>query len=737
MPTPTEIAQGAGDISGTDKALQMFNEIFGEGWYKLLWTQGEGGGEAASLIFPLLHGFNIFVLVGIAALLLYVVGHGLIGSAHEGKFLGSRIHSIWVPIRGVFSISLLTPLPWAKGLSLIQVVLLAFIGFSIQGANFVSQKGMDFLSQNHGSVVAIAPDLRDAAEQATRTILESATAQYHQAYFQEENSLQGQPAYKEGWKTTQIKASEYNSFAPPEEYNVDKTTYIFSFTPTEQFKESDMGKLVVNCEDTQDNVCNARIDASRYLIDTLYPVAEDLVKYRHPDFDTQKPNVDKINLALDNYTNIVNSAISLKLKQDGADEEMAKFVDLLEKQGFFVLGEFYWTFTRMNERAINSVGNTLQSVRMSKSAINEKASSMFNEITSTLELAEEYVDVSFEEKKDIATSGREKEGILGMLKHKLLSIVSDPIEHLTLNGIRLLSSDDPVLGLAALGHGMLEASAAIYTGYVLFSATAKGASESALGKGVNFLTGAGAGASRAINLLLVPILLLCGPLFFAGISLAYYLPSLPFILWASAIIGWVILVVEALVAAPLWAAAHAVPEGEGIAGQHGKQGYNLFLHVLMYPILLVISFYMAILAIHLVSFVGEGFSVFFASYMGNYSFNFVVTAISGLVLAGIVAVTLAHKLFGLINWLPQHVFKWLGAQGHSLGPERDEQKMNSAFGVFASRSETAATGTAQRSSGGKKASQGISEAGGIGDSSKSKTHTTFNGHEDDHFPGNT
>ena len=226
--------------------------------------------------------------------------------------------------------------------------------------------------------------------------------------------------------------------------------------------------------------------------------------------------------------------------------------------------------------------------------------------------------------------------------------------------------------------------------------------------------GLAAGVKKFLSLMLVPVMLICGPLVFAGISLAFYLPTLPFILWVSAIIGWVILVVEALVAAPLWAAAHAVPEGEGIAGHHAKQGYNLFWHVLMYPILLVISFYIAILAIHLIGFVGDSFTVFFTSYMGNYSFNFVVTALSGLVLAGIVVVTLAHKLFGLINWLPQHVFKWLGAQGHSLGPEKDEGKMSSAFGVFASRTETVGTGTQKGMASKAKSFGGGSSGGGSG-----------------------
>ena len=46
------------------------------------------------------------------------------------------------------------------------------------------------------------------------------------------------------------------------------------------------------------------------------------------------------------------------------------------------------------------------------------------------------------------------------------------------------------------------------------------------------------------------------PLLLYGLALAYYLPAIPFIRWISALAGWVILIVESLVAAPLWLCAH-------------------------------------------------------------------------------------------------------------------------------------------------------------------------------------
>jgi len=63
----------------------------------------------------------------------------------------------------------------------------------------------------------------------------------------------------------------------------------------------------------------------------------------------------------------------------------------------------------------------------------------------------------------------------------------------------------------------------------------------------------------------------------AGFTLAYYLPAIPIIFWVLGIVGWLIMVLGAVVAAPLWAASHVLPEGEGFAGPAARQGYMLLV----------------------------------------------------------------------------------------------------------------------------------------------------------------
>lgn len=658
------------ELKSTDKALQMLNELFGEGWHNLLWNQ-EISGEA-TLIYDVLHGFNIFVLFGIAAMLIYVVSHGLIGSAHEGKFLGSRLHSIWVPIRGVMGIGMLTPLSWAKGLSLIQVIILAFVGFSVQAANMVCEKGMDYLGKHEGSVQSYTPDIRKNVELAAATALKAATVQYHQGYFQNSSNV------------------GYDIINDPKKLNID-------FFAPKGLDANDMGAVSITCE-SQSNLCQARKNGIKNLVQNIYPIAEQLILSRHPSYSADRPAKDQYNEVIDQYVDNINAAIDKDWDTSGYSAEYSEFQTMLDECGFFVLGEYYWTLTRFNMRALEEIGNTVESVSIKSNNITEKTSPIFNSINTSIELAENYEIASLEDRQNIAEYGQEKpEGASGAIK-KVVSLMSAPIMPLTDQFLDLIINEDPVVSLATAGHYIISGSETIFVSYVVAkgvaAAGAKATSTGAVGWAQSIFTGNIASALTAmarviINAFAPLVFILVGSLFMLGVTLGYYIPILPFMLWVTAIIGWVILVVEALVAGPLWAAAHVVPEGEGIAGEHGKQGYLLFMHVLMYPILLVIGFFLAMLGTHLVKYVGEGFQVFFHGYMGQYALKSFLTSLIALFLCGWIMVILYHKIFGLITLIPDQVFKWLGGtQGHNIGGKDEEQKFTSGFGTIRDRMQS-------------------------------------------------
>ena len=71
-----------------------------------------------------------------------------------------------------------------------------------------------------------------------------------------------------------------------------------------------------------------------------------------------------------------------------------------------------------------------------------------------------------------------------------------------------------------------------------------------------------------------------------GSVLAYWLPALPFFMWDLAVLGNYLLVLIAFMAAPLWMAAHAMPEGDGFSGDHARQAPRVDLGRHRHPRLL-------------------------------------------------------------------------------------------------------------------------------------------------------
>jgi len=77
-------------------------------------------------------------------------------------------------------------------------------------------------------------------------------------------------------------------------------------------------------------------------------------------------------------------------------------------------------------------------------------------------------------------------------------------------------------------------------------------------------------------------------------ALFLFISFLPLLFGASAILTWLVHIIEMLVAAPFWAAAHAAPDGENHTSRLAAKGYNNILFVVLFPILVVGGFFAAL-----------------------------------------------------------------------------------------------------------------------------------------------
>lgn len=149
--------------------------------------------------------------------------------------------------------------------------------------------------------------------------------------------------------------------------------------------------------------------------------------------------------------------------------------------------------------------------------------------------------------------------------------------------------------------------------------------------------------------------------------------AVPFIFWVMAVLGWTIMVAQSLLAAPLWAASHAVPEGDGFAGRYALQGWQLMLNVITRPILLTLGLLISMFVMHaIVYFALKGYAVFNASVVSLTA----TIAITGIIVTNVImtaiVIVLAHKSHELIYDLADDIMKWIGFGVTPLGSVRAE-----------------------------------------------------------------
>ncbi|HRI92462.1 MAG TPA: DotA/TraY family protein [Accumulibacter sp.] len=156
--------------------------------------------------------------------------------------------------------------------------------------------------------------------------------------------------------------------------------------------------------------------------------------------------------------------------------------------------------------------------------------------------------------------------------------------------------------------------------------------------------------------------------------LAYYfgvaIPSLPYTIFMITVVGWVLGVVQTVIAAPLWAVMHMRPSQTFVGSE--AQGYLLLLALFVRPALAVIGLFAAFLvADPIVDYIAKAFfamrgdvasSTGWAGVLAQFWQFFAWYATFGFLLGAVLTM-----IFGLPQMLPDKVLAWLNVGVHDLG----------------------------------------------------------------------
>lgn len=160
---------------------------------------------------------------------------------------------------------------------------------------------------------------------------------------------------------------------------------------------------------------------------------------------------------------------------------------------------------------------------------------------------------------------------------------------------------------------------------------------------------------------------------FASIFVGFILPYLPAVIWLIAILAFMLLVIEAIFAAPLWAVAMLSMDGHGISSTISRKGWSLLLMLFLTPLLMVFGFLLGMVLFRVAAFSLNG--MLFAALSSQMAadpgaFGVLSQFLTMVVLTVFVAVLYVIIIdwsFSLINVFPARVFKWIDGIGDDLG----------------------------------------------------------------------
>ncbi|MBQ7738576.1 MAG: DotA/TraY family protein [Desulfovibrionaceae bacterium] len=668
-------APGASDLS-----REVLTAIFGANW----WDPGQAS-EGSQAVFELLASLNAVGAVIIAWVMIIILLVSVVGAAKEGRGLGGQYHTPWVPLRLAFAMGAVAPIQ--NGLGALQLIILSIIGVSINLANNMQTTALNWLA-SESSLVAMnsASESHDyAITKGTLDVGDAVTG-----------------ASKMSGKTLAVQILQTEAFltylhtqlgcdAPSENFAAQLTEVEDAATGNITLYFRNTGRL--ECQrgyiqkepesfggftliKSQANDVVVQVDM-RKRVDLLKELIKNVEETGAPkhfavmrfDGDTREAVTvvqDRAKVQAQGviYANKLASLIRGRGQRSAQlDQKLALFRTNSENFGWFSLGAHYWSLATLEQ-----------------------------ELQAADDLAVAWIEPKFRNFADclpvsFATSFWPRINEASYLGDKpsddLWSKLWDYVSPFTGLSKRfaqaLEASPDALLAMISLARwtsGTCSAILVAAEGAKLAAISgSKLMTKNAAMRVADFFTGGGEAGDSALQALIFDLTfflrLIILPLWTFSTCVAYLMPAIPFLIWIAAIAGWIVLAVEAVIAAPLWLIGQAMPEGDGFAGSYGRSGYLLLLSVFLRPMLLVLSMFVCFIVMRATgSMIGTLMAPFIDSQADLSAITLGLVGSIFMFIVTCAAITLlTWKLFDLVTQMPDRLIRWMGQQVGGLGSE--------------------------------------------------------------------
>ena len=607
-----------------------------------------------SIIAPMSAVLNIGCLMFAGLMIGYTGITGVMNSAHEGKILGQAQNSMWTPIRVVVALALLMPLP--SGYSIVQ-----------EAITFVAQKGIGLASNvwsasltymdNKGTLYT--PPATQHGEYLATGMLRSSICLEIINHSEGEQVIKREPRMEMGgsdavlsqhWTGTGI--SIFNFVRGQTNYPVDACGSM---------------KLIMNMTDDplilpiKTKYVYEVQKAIADMDDEMYSLARNMVEeYRKfQPGDTYSFTGKEISTAGQRYDAAIKTALAdATTKLNDARESDTGWRNKAEEWGWMAAGSYYMDIMRLHQAT------------MDFAAIQPTTAPPDEEVYRNDDYARGvgFMNDYLKERYTINNDG-DTVKITDYKKENSLFEINTMLKKALETA---LVNDDPILSMQAYGHGIINT---IEVGLVAAGVAKMAGSGTANSLYLKFIPGGGAitGAAKALSeMLFTASVVVAAILLPIAFFLAFYLPTMPFILWMMGLAGWFILYIESLIAAPIWASAHAINSGGDAVSQNAKQGYMLLLSMFLRPTLMLFGFFGSFFVTILM---GKLIQIFFIpmvlSVSGDRTIG-LVSVISFSIILAMLMITIAHRAFGLIHEIPDRILRYIGGTHETLGEASNE-----------------------------------------------------------------
>ena len=635
-------------LMGQAQAADLFTPVPNDISIKLLTAMFPGlmpSGGGADAVAGAMSIFNGAVLIVGGILATYTLLAGTLGTAHDGEMLGKKFSSVWIPIRYSVGTALVLPII-GGGYNIMQQLVMWLVIQSVGMADGVWTKFVE--SQNITNIAAVSIQSPDAKQLAYTTLnIEVCMAAVAKAQ-----------AGKESGVADAIARGDISSGMTVDDGLLSKTYYFGDKNETTGLKKDTCGNVnftkftmpvqtangftnfVASFGNAQ-KIVNAQEAQYTALVASLAPVAAKILT------TGKAADVAEIEKAINTYQSNVAKDAAAMISSSDAFSDLSKNAS---QDGWGAAGFWFVKLSNMMDLVQRSLAAvpTAQGPQTESANAMEDYANVFPAIVETMQKGGANLTGLGMGNEDGGTNTSWWQTIKSAIKNLDPVVV---VKKAFTSSMKFVIQDGehPLIALKRLGNTSLGIAGTGFAGCLAALAT------------VGNAPGVGMAIASAMFMFVIPLGII-------GVTLSYVIPFMPALIWISILIGWFIQVIEAVIAASIWAVMHLHPSGDDLTGKGGN-GYNLILGIIFRPVLSVFGLIAALLTLQIFGqFINKIFAdAFLVSQQDSGLFVWLIGLVAAPFIYCVAMFTIVKKLFEIVHIIPDQLMEWIGGGKHMLG----------------------------------------------------------------------